>query len=151
MEAKILALKIKVKLEVYGIYFDEEKFLQAIALKPSFAGAIAVVQKLLPMEYQDGNYFDEERFRSYSSLRYDDDDSLDEDDIYDMFYMSKGEQEQRESVLAVRAVFGTTPEQRISLASSRGRRRSTALVRSRLASNDDVLSGGGNLFPIPEK
>lgn len=150
VEAKLLALKIKVKLEVYGIYFDEDKFLQAIALKPSFAGAIAVVKKLLPEEYQEhGDDSDYNRTRSYSSSQYDDD-SLDEDDIYDMFYVSGGDQGQRESVLAVRAVFGTVPKSRVSLAAARGRRRSSS-DGSRLTSYDDVISGGCGLFPVTEE
>jgi hypothetical protein len=154
VEAKFLALKIKVKLEVYGIYFDEEKFLQAIALRPSFAGAIAVIKKLLPVEYQDEkNIDDTTRARSCSSSRFDDDDSLDEDDLYDMFYMTKGEQEQRESVMAVRAVFGAAPARRISLASHSPEPRRSSLARSRLTSScdEDVIRGGGNMFPVIEE
>lgn len=151
VEAKFLALKIKVKLEVYGIYFDEEKFLQAIALRPSFAGAIAVIKKLLPVEYQNENEMDDTRTRSSSSSRFDDDDSLDEDDLYDMFYMTRDEQGQRESVMAVRAVFGAAPERRISLASPSLERRHDSFARSsRFTSSysDDVIHGGGNMFPV---
>ena len=40
VEAKLLSLKITVKLEVYGIGFDEEKFLRAVSLNPSLFGVI---------------------------------------------------------------------------------------------------------------
>lgn len=156
VEAKILALKIKVKLEVYGIYFDEDKFLKAIALNPSLSGAITVVRKLLPMEYQeDEDEFGKSRMRSSCASHYDDDESLDEDDIYDMFYMSREEQEQRESVLAVRAQFGrASSSRRISLASTyrTSGHRLSDLVRSRLASVDDIIfSGVDTMFPVIEE
>ncbi|KAL7476528.1 hypothetical protein ACHAW6_002384, partial [Cyclotella cf. meneghiniana] len=147
VEAKLLALKIKVKLEVYGIYFDEDKFLQAIALKPTFCGAIAVVKKLLPYEHQ------QEAETKLRSSRFTDDESLDEDDLYDMFYMTREEQEQRGSVLAVRAIFGGgSSSRKISLAMSTvssGSGARSALKRSRLTSTD-VISGGG-LFALQEE
>lgn len=151
VEAKILALKIKVSLEVYGILFDEDKFVQAIALNPSLSGALTVVKKLLPIEYQEPNDSNDERMRSCSSSRFDDE-SLDEDDIYDMFYMSREEQEQRGSVLAVRAQFDRATSRKISLASpSVEPRRLSALVRSRLVSSDDVILGEGIMFSVKEE
>ena len=48
VEAKLLALKITVKLEAYGITFDENKFLQAVALNPTLLGIAGTVRKLLP-------------------------------------------------------------------------------------------------------
>ena len=151
-----MALKIKVKLEVYGIYFDEDKFLRAIALNPSLCGAITVVRKLLPVEYQeDENDFNKSRMRSSCVSHYDDDESLDEDDVFDMFYMSREEQEQRESVLAVRAQFGRAPSgRRISLASLHrtSEYRLSELVRSRQTSVDDIIfSGVDTMFPVIEE
>ena len=134
VEAKILALKIKIKLEVYGILFDEAKFLEAISLNPSLSGALAVVKKLLPREYQDNDMNDDRATRHSRALHFDDTESLDEDDIYDMFYMSREEQEMRESVMAVRAQFDGAPSSdRISLAKSYlklGSRRLSTMVRS---------------------
>ncbi len=79
IEAKLLALKITVKLEAYGITFDEDKFLQAVARNPTLWGVAGTVRKLLPP--------DEEQI---------DDSSIASDsDIYDMFYMSRGDQQQR--------------------------------------------------------
>lgn len=138
VEAKILALKIKIKLEIYGILFDEGKFLEAISLNPSFSGALAVVKKLLPLEYQDDDMDDDRATRHSRALHLDDTESLDEDDIYDMFYMSREEQEMRESVLAVRAQFdGASSSRRISLSKSYrklGSRRLSKMIRSRRTS-----------------
>ena len=92
-------LKIKVKLEVYGVFLDEDKFLQTLALNPSFDGAVTVLKRLLPREYQD-----------YDSV---DTESLDEDDMYDMFYMSG---EEHESSLVATAKDGAPSSRRISLA-----------------------------------
>ena len=72
VEAKLLALKITVKLEAYGITFDEDKFLQAVARNPTLWGVAGTVRKLLPP--------DEEQV---------DDSSVSvasDSDIYDMFY-----------------------------------------------------------------
>lgn len=72
VEAKLLALKITVKLESYGVTFNEDKFLQAVSLNPTPWGVVVTVRKLLPPN--EGI----------------DDDSIasDKDDIYDMFYIS---------------------------------------------------------------
>jgi len=102
VEAKLLALKISVKLEVYGIVFDEEKFLHAVSLKPSLHGIISIVKKLLPRENGEGAV---EEFVC--------DEDSDDDDIYDMFYMSSEDQKRRGSVQAVRAEFQCT--RRVSL------------------------------------
>jgi len=153
VEAKLLALKIRVKLECYGIMFDEEKFLEAIALKPSFSGAISVVKKLLPIEYREGECNNDSRRRS-PSLQFQDDGSLDEDDVYDMFYMSREEQKKRGSVLAVRAVFGECDaprSKRVSLASQHGQRRNSTLDRLRLGDSIDFIVGGNSLFPLVEE
>lgn len=86
VEAKLLALKISVKLEAYGVTFDEDKFLQAVALDSTPWGVVGTVKKLLPPN-------DEQT----------DDVSIasDMDDIFDMFYMSD---QRRGSALDERAV-----------------------------------------------
>lgn len=78
VEAKLLALKITVKLEAYGITFDEDKFLHAVALNPTILGVAGTVRKLLPPDEEHG----------------DDNISIvsDKDDIYDMFYMAREDQ-----------------------------------------------------------
>ncbi|KAL7501053.1 hypothetical protein ACHAWT_009208 [Skeletonema menzelii] len=70
VEAQLLALKISVKLEAYGVSFNEAKFSQAVALNPTLAGVIGTTRKLLPLEEKHAH--DEELFES---------------DIYDMFYI----------------------------------------------------------------
>lgn len=79
VEAKLLALKITVKLEAYGITFDEDKFLQSAAMNPTLWGVASAVRKLLPP-------LDEEHFDDTSV-------ASDVDDVYDMFYMSSGGQQ----------------------------------------------------------
>jgi hypothetical protein len=71
VEAQLLALKIQVKLEGYGVSFNEDKFLQAVALNPSIGGVIGTTRKLLPLDEQHTD-IEEEAFES---------------DIYDMFYI----------------------------------------------------------------
>jgi len=80
VEAKLLALKITVKLEAYGVSFDEEKFLQAVALSPTLLGVAGTVRKLLPPA---GEHVDDVSVVS------------DKDDIYDMFYMAREDQQRR--------------------------------------------------------
>jgi len=70
VEAQLLCLKITVKLEAYGVSFNEAKFLQAVALNPTLAGVIGTTRKLLPRDKQ--HVGDEELFES---------------DVYDMFYI----------------------------------------------------------------
>eukprot|EP00581_Thalassiosira_minuscula_P005595 CAMPEP_0183738978 /NCGR_PEP_ID=MMETSP0737-20130205/55912_1 /TAXON_ID=385413 /ORGANISM="Thalassiosira miniscula, Strain CCMP1093" /LENGTH=329 /DNA_ID=CAMNT_0025973639 /DNA_START=78 /DNA_END=1067 /DNA_ORIENTATION=+ len=100
VEAKLLALKITVKLEAYGITFDEDKFLRAVAMHPTLWGAAQTVQKLLPRtEHIDDN------MSAGMSV------GTDENDVYDMFYMAnetrplhagRGESEVRRPSLAMR-------------------------------------------------
>ena len=71
VEAQLLALKISVKLEAYGVSLNEAKFSQAVALNPTLAGVIGTTRKLLPSDEKHAH--DEELF---------------ETDIYDMFYIS---------------------------------------------------------------
>lgn len=102
VEAKLLALKIAVKLESYGITFDEDKFLRAVALHPTLAGVAATVRRLLPPD--DGQVMDDDR--SVQSIE------SDKADVYDMFYMSREDQRRRGSRLAARVPEGG----RVSLA-----------------------------------
>ena len=86
VEAKLLALKMYVKLEAYGITFDQEKFSQAVTLNPTFFGVIGTIRKLLP---PNEDHTDDASILS------------DKDDIYDMFYITSNEnQQQRGSALA---------------------------------------------------
>lgn len=64
VEAKLLALKICVQLESYAITFDEDKFLQAVALNPTLWGVIMTVRKLIPMDeyYEPGENSDEDDY-----------------------------------------------------------------------------------------
>ncbi len=87
VEAKLLALKITVKLESYGVVFDEDKFLQAVALNPTLWGVAGTVRKLLLR--------DEEQSDEASAVS-------DKDDVYDMFYMSREDQQRRGSALVAR-------------------------------------------------
>ena len=98
VEAHLLSLKISVKLESYGVSFDETKFLQALALNPTYEGVIGTTRKLLP--------FDKERY---------DEEELFEADIYDMFYIST---EDGSTIWASTASFASTSsrENGISLA-----------------------------------
>lgn len=89
VEAKLIALKITVKLEAYGVVFDEDKFLQAVALNPTLWGVAGTVRKLLPREEQS----DDATAVSAASAN---------DDLYDMFYMSREDQQRRGSALAAR-------------------------------------------------
>lgn len=70
VEAQLLSLKITVKLEAYGVSFNEAKFLQAVSLHPTVAGVIGTTRILLPLD--ETNAHDDELFES---------------DIYDMFYI----------------------------------------------------------------
>ncbi|KAL7523041.1 hypothetical protein ACHAXR_000002, partial [Thalassiosira sp. AJA248-18] len=87
VEAKLLALKITVKLEAYGVVFDEDKFLQAVALNSTLVGAAGTVRKLLPPKEEhideDASVARSVGTRSIASGR---------DDVYDMFYMRGGQQ-----------------------------------------------------------
>lgn len=69
VEAQLLSLKITVKLEAYGVSFNEAKFLQAVSLHPTVAGVIGTTRRLLPLD--ETNTHDDGLF----------------EDIYDMFYI----------------------------------------------------------------
>ena len=48
VKAKLLALKITITLEAYGILFDEDKFIQAVALNPTLMGVLGTLRLLIP-------------------------------------------------------------------------------------------------------
>lgn len=84
IEARLLALKICVKLEAYGVAFDEDKFSQAVALNPTLYGVVGTIRKLLPP--------DEENTDDVSIV-------TDQGDIFDMFHIMSTEIQQREPTL----------------------------------------------------
>lgn len=71
VEAKILALQIRLALQEYGVEFDSEKFMLAIRQNPSVSGVMAIAQRLLKGDTGDQSNVPE-----------------DDDDLYDMFYTS---------------------------------------------------------------
>jgi hypothetical protein len=78
-EANILAKRLAISLEIYGIVFDTEKFHRAVGLSPSICGVLTIVRRLLPDEHGEtrASFYDMD----------DDEDDIDEDDVYDMFYV----------------------------------------------------------------
>jgi hypothetical protein len=82
-EADLLALRIRLQLEQYGVEFDSNKFLRAVGNCPSVPCVLSLAQKLLqPM---GGTVVDDENDESDDSDGSDDDD----DDMYDMFYVAE--------------------------------------------------------------
>ena len=71
VEAKTLALKIRLQLQEYGVEFDEVKFFNVMSVNPTITGVIAIVQKLIP-SLQESKTSEEEK----------------DDDDFDMFRMS---------------------------------------------------------------
>ncbi len=67
VEAKVLALRIRLALQEYGVEFDAEKFIMAIRRDPSITGVITIARKLLT--HDGGDEHDEE------------------DEMFDMFYL----------------------------------------------------------------
>jgi hypothetical protein len=84
VEAKVLALRIRLALQEYGVEFDAEKFLMAIRRDPSVTGVIAIAQKLLA---HDGG-----------------DEHNEEDDMFDMFYLAGDENDSRKSLFRASSV-----------------------------------------------
>jgi len=84
-EGNILAKRLSLSLEIYGIVFDEQKFHRAIGLSPSICGVMTIVKRLLPDEH--------DRLSSFYSVDSDSDNEEEEkDDVYDMFYVPVEEQ-----------------------------------------------------------
>ena len=80
-EATILAKRLSLSLEIYGIIFDTEKFHRAVGLSTSLCGVLTIVKRLLPDE--------NDRYSSFYSMHSEDSLSDDEttEDVYDMFYV----------------------------------------------------------------
>jgi Skp family chaperone for outer membrane proteins len=53
VESKVLALKIRIQLQEYGVEFDEMKFYEALNKCPTVPRVVAIVQKLIPGLGQD--------------------------------------------------------------------------------------------------
>lgn len=91
VEAKTLALRIRLSLQEYGVVFDTDKFLKAIGENATVNGVITIVQKLLPSEKKKNEDDDHDDGSDYDS-DYDSDED-EEDDVFDMFYMADDEKE----------------------------------------------------------
>ena len=76
IEAKTLALRIRLALQEYGVEFDAEKFLTAIRRDPSVTGVMGIARRLLEhnSDKVDGSGLSE-----------------DDDDMYDMFFLSNND------------------------------------------------------------
>jgi len=76
-EAKMLALKIRIHVQEYGVVLDIDKFLKAIGNDATVPGVINMVQRLMPCvgSGKDGN----------KGSGSDSDDDSDEDSAFDMF------------------------------------------------------------------
>lgn len=101
VEAKLLALKITVRLESYGITFDEDKFMRAVNLNPTLRGIVGTVRKLLPPDRGGPTNDDEESAADPMAMNADAStvtSTARADDIYDMFYMARDD-----SALSVRS------------------------------------------------
>lgn len=79
-EADMLALRIRLQLEEYGVEFDSDKFLRAVGNCPSIPCVLSIAQKLLqPMS---GVEADDDSHDS-------DEDDSDDEDIFDFFYVAE--------------------------------------------------------------
>ena len=76
VESKMLALKIRIQLQEYGVEFDEMKFYKVMNVCPTVPRVIAIVQKLIPGLEQD----------DASAASSDDEDE--DKEAYDMFRLT---------------------------------------------------------------
>lgn len=76
VESKMLALKIRIQLQEYGVEFDEMKFYKVMNKCPTVPRVIAIVQKLIPGLSEDDD----------SAAASDDDDE--DNDTYNMFRLT---------------------------------------------------------------
>lgn len=95
-EAQILAARLEISLQVYGIVFDTKKFLKVVGLSPSLPSVMRIVKRLLPDEDEDqqhperqsefgARYADSNNSSRDSEITdYGDDE---EDELLDMFYL----------------------------------------------------------------
>ncbi len=77
VESKMLALKIRIQLQEYGVEFDEMKFYKVMNQNPTVSRVIAIVQKLIPDVAGDD-----------ASAASSDIDEDEDDDDYDMFRLT---------------------------------------------------------------
>ncbi|KAL7460961.1 hypothetical protein ACHAXS_001395 [Conticribra weissflogii] len=141
-EGKVLALKIRLQLQEYGVEFDSEKFMKVIEKNPTVPGVIAVVQRLLPTGKEEQEEDDEDI--DYDSDFDSDEESDDEDEMYDMFYMSEEAEMSRGSVAGARATIQGGQRGRVSLVNNRvtKTRRVSRRLRSNLKRTDASNSFG---------
>jgi len=118
-EAEMLAKRLAISLDVYGIVFDTDKFLRVVGLSPSLPGVMRIVKRLLP-EDEDARFLCERHATFYSLDRTDseatnfsdDEDhtldcvpegdfSDDEDDVLDMFYLRIDQETKKGSAEAI--------------------------------------------------
>jgi len=129
-EGKVLALKIRLQLQEYGVEFDSEKFMKVIEKNPTVPGVIAVVQKLLPAGKEE---VEDDEGADYDSDFDSDEESDEEDEMYDMFYMSEEAEASRGSVAGARATIQGGQRGRVSLVNNRVTK--TKRVSMKLRSN----------------
>jgi hypothetical protein len=55
VESKMMALKIRIQLQEYGVEFDESKFYKVLSVNPCVPRIISLVQKLIPNLDQIGS------------------------------------------------------------------------------------------------
>jgi outer membrane murein-binding lipoprotein Lpp len=104
VESKMLALKIRIQLQEYGVEFDEMKFYKVMNKCPTVPRVIAIVQKLIPGLGEDDD----------SAAASDDDEDEDRDN-YDMFRLTS------DKSLRLTGSLQDVPE---------GRRASSALMKN---------------------
>jgi hypothetical protein len=110
-ETKILALRIRLQLQEYGVEFDAAKFMIAIRKDPSVTGVMSLAMKLL--DHGDGGSDNEGE------------QTKDDDDIFDMFYLASDDSESRRSIFdSRRSSFDNDRRQSDSDVSSNHRRMS---------------------------
>lgn len=109
-EAEVLAKRLEITLDVYGIIFDTNKFLKVVGLSPSLPSVLKIVKRLLPCE--DGNESVLHRHASlYSNERLDSeltDYSGEDDDVLDMFYLKLDRETKKGSAEAIYGVIENT-------------------------------------------
>ena len=125
VESKMLALKIRIQLQEYGVEFDEMKFYKVMNENPTVPRVIKIVQKLVPAVGDDES--------AASSESEEDED----DDDYDMFRLTSDKsvrmtgslQDVPESRLASSAVSKSSSSWRGALGASSGSNVSDASAR----------------------
>lgn len=85
-ESKILALRIRLQLQEYGVEFDAAKFMIAIRKDPSATGVMNLAMKLLGRVDGDGGSDDANE------------QTKDDGDIFDIFYLASDDSECRTSL-----------------------------------------------------